>query len=426
MPALRFTDRAVRGFDATGARLDFWDLQLPGFGVRVTESGRKTWFVRYRIAGKQRRFKLGHFPDMSLSEAREEAREKLGQAVRGDDPKVTRQVREEKQIVTVRTMADAYIEKHAKRKKRSWQKDAAMLKQDVLPIIGNLHPDKVEQAHIVDTCDRIITRGCPTQANRVFEVVRKMFNWGRGTYLRISPCYGMAKPAKERPRARDLQPDEIRTIWQRIESGGVLPDGRSVTMLEGTRIALKLLLLTGQRVGEVTQAPKAEFNLVEHIWTIPGERTKNQRLHRLPLPDASWKLIERAIELSGQSEWLFPSPVRSRKGQAAGSKPIGATSMNHALSKVIKTSGVSDVRPHDFREVVATSMAALGVSDIHIDAVQNHVRGTVSEKHYIRYRYEKEKLAALQQWHERLEQILGESVCPGHTSTAVPQTMRQA
>lgn len=96
------------------------------------------------------------------------------------------------------------------------------------------------------------------------------------------------------------------------------------------------------------------------------------------------------------------------------------------IRKVIKSSGVSDVRPHDFREVVATSMAALGISDIHIDAVQNHVRGTVSEKHYIRYRYEKEKLAALQQWQERLEQILGAYVCLGHTLTVVPQTMRQA
>ncbi len=273
MPSLRFTDRAVRGFDTPGGRVDYWDLQLPGFGVRVNESGRKTWFVRYRIGGKQRRFKIGSFPDMSLSEARQDARKKLGQAKRGDDPKVTRQVREKKQIVTVHMMADAYIEKHAKRKKRSWQKDVSILGQDVLPYIGDLHPENVEQAQIVDICDRIIDRGCSTQANRVFEVVRKMFNWGRGTYLTISPCYGMAKPAKERPRARDLQPKELYIIWQRLSHGGEMPDGRLVTMQEGTRIALKLLILTGQRVSEVSQASKSEFNLAERIWTIPGERT---------------------------------------------------------------------------------------------------------------------------------------------------------
>jgi integrase len=177
-----------------------------------------------------------------------------------------------------------------------------------------------------------------------------MFNWGRGSYLTISPRYGMAKPVKERPRTRDLQPEEIRTIWQRIELGGTTINGRPVTMLESTRIALKLLLLTGQRVSEVTQPPKSEFNLDERIWTIPGERTKNQRLHRLPLPKACWALIERAIELSGSSDWLFPSPVRSRAGLPAGAKPIGATAMNHALSKVLRTSDVDNVRPHDFRE----------------------------------------------------------------------------
>ena len=410
MPSLRFTDRAVRGFDASRGRADYWDLQLPGFGVRVNESGRKTWFVRYRIGGKQRRFKIGSFPDMSLSEARQDAREKLNQAVRGDDPKVTRQVREKKQIITVRMMADAYIEKHAKRKKRSWQKDVSILGQDVLPYVGDLHPENVEQAHIVDICDRIIDRGCSTQANRVFEVIRKMFNWGRGTYLTISPCYGMAKPAKERPRARDLQPEEMRIIWDRIKQGGETPDGRLATMREGTRIALKLLILTGQRVSEVSQAPKSEFNPAERIWTIPGGRTKNQRLHRLPLPGACWTLIERANEISGSSDWLFPSPIRSRSGLEAGTKPIGPTSLNHALSKVLKTSGIDNVRPHDFREVVATSMATLGISDLHIDAVQNHVRGTVSEKHYIRYRYEKEKLAALEQWQGRLEEIIGQPV----------------
>ncbi len=117
-------------------------------------------------------------------------------------------------------------------------------------------------------------------------------------------------------------------------------------MREGTRIAVKLPILTGQR---------------------------------MPLPEACWALIGRAIALSGSSDWLFPSPIRSRSGLDAGTQPIGPTSLNHTLSKVLKASGIDNVRPHDFREVVTTSMAALGVSDLHIDAAQNHVRGTVSE-----------------------------------------------
>ena len=139
---------------------------------------------------------------------------------------------------------------------------------------------------------------------------------------------------------------------------------------------------------------------------MPADRTKNGRLHRLPLTPCVWSYVDKAISLSGDSFWLFPSPVISRDGTPAGMKPIGPTSLNHALSKISKSCGLTDLRPHDFRELMATQMASQGVSELHIDTILNHVRGTVIARHYNRYMYEKEKLEAFQIWEKRLEQII--------------------
>ena len=406
MPKLRFTDRGIAQLYNEGKQVDYWDASNSSFGVRVSQKGRKTWVVRYRNKRAYKRLKIGHYPNISLADARHEARKVLSKVYEGIDPSIQQKQANRDLSISVRDLADAYMEKHAKIKKRSWEKDKSMLERDVLPFIGELHPKAVERAHIQEIIDRILKRGAPIQANRVFQTTRKMFNWGLGTYVDISPCYGMTLPAKEQPRHRDIQPDEIRKIWVSLNSPRFGKYGKPLLFTPSVAIAMKILILTGQRVSEVTQAHKSEFNKESGIWTIPGERTKNGRLHRLPLTSEVWSLVDQALTLSGSSFWLFPSPVMSRNGMPAGMKPIGSTTLNHSLRKIIKSIDVVDVRPHDFRELVATQMASQGVSELHIDTILNHVRGTVISRHYNRYMYEKEKLEAFEIWEERLNKIL--------------------
>lgn len=410
MPKIRFTDRGIAQLMNDGKQVDYWDASNSSFGVRVSQKGRKTWVARYRAKGAYKRLKIGHYPNVSLADARNEARKVLAKVYEGEDPSMEKKVSQQESSIIVSELAEAYVEKYAKVHKKSWDQDQAILNLHILPHIGSLNPKNVERPHIQSILDTLVKEGKPYQANRVFQVMRKMFKWGLGTYVDISPCYGMTLPAKEKPRHRDLKPSEVRKIWDVLNNQQYNKYGKPLLFTPSVALALKILLHTGQRVSEVTQAHKSEFNREDGIWTLPAERTKNGRLHRLPLTRRVWSYVDEAFSLSGNSFWLFPSPVISRNGTPAGMKPIGSTSLNHSLSKISKSCGLQDLRPHDFRELMATQMASRGVSELHIDTILNHVRGSVIARHYNRYMYEKEKLMAFNKWEERLEEILSTNI----------------
>ena len=404
MPTLKLTDPVVRTLTSASPQTDYWDQLQQGLGMRVGRAGGRTWVVRYRTpTGTRRRLKLGRYPTMSLAQARQAAKQVMAEVLLGGDPQRERARR--RRAKTMRDLAEDYLERHARRNKRSWAKDQAILDRHVLPMIGDLDPRKVTRMDVEAIVERARVLGLSTQVNRIFEVTRAMFNWAVGLHVDTPPTEGMRKPVRERPRERNLSHDELRIIWRRIEQGAVLEDGRRAVISEPVQIALKLLLVTGQRVSEVSQPAKAEVDLENRVWTLPGGRAKNGRSHRVPLSNIAVSLIERAWVLSGDSAYLFPTPV-GRGGQEKGAKPIGPTALNHALARVLAGSGVTDVRPHDFREAVATGMAALYVPEAHISAVLNHARGTVTARHYSRYSFEREKREAFDVWAAKLDEML--------------------
>src|SRR5258707_502665 len=134
MPAFTFGARRLPKPPATG-QVDHWDETLPGFGMRVSSGGARTWVVMYRYNGIKRRMKLGRFPPKSLADARDEAREALRKAEKGLDPAAERKMLTAR-AETVQELADLYIEQYAKKRKRSWYKDEQILKREVLPVIG--------------------------------------------------------------------------------------------------------------------------------------------------------------------------------------------------------------------------------------------------------------------------------------------------
>lgn len=418
MPRKTLTANFVQTIKAPkGARIDYWDTKVRGLSLRVSTDGQgttsKTWTLLYRVGGRQRRFKLGSYPVLKLAEARDQATIRQGEIARGENPSALRD--EERRQVTVREMSVDYLKVISDGGKRSWKKDRGMLDKDILPVIGGLRPTDVTGDDIRKIARRVIGRGMKTQANRVHEVVRGMFNWAvNEKRMAVSPCYGVkwrvggkyqSKPVRETARERILKRAEILAIWKRIEKGTTDKKGTDLKITEPVQIALKLLLVLGQRVSEISQAPQSEIDLDQRLWTIPGSRTKNGRAHRIPLPDMAVSLVKRAVKLSGDSKWLFPTPYGTQ-GNEAGNKPIGPTSLNHALRRVLTGSKIKDLRPHDFRRTVATELADMGTREDHIAAVLNHVRSGVTQKHYIQHKYENEKRIALEAWARRLADII--------------------
>lgn len=140
----RHPSPAACGSSIRGDPVDYWDTVLRGFGVRVSAQGRKTWVLRYRVNGRQRRLTIGTFQSLGLAKAREAARSALGQVADGEDPATAKQA--VYRVGTFRELADLYLEKHAKKRKHSWHDDERLLNVELLPVLGTTRAKDVTRS----------------------------------------------------------------------------------------------------------------------------------------------------------------------------------------------------------------------------------------------------------------------------------------
>ncbi|AJE04668.1 tyrosine-type recombinase/integrase [Geobacter pickeringii] len=404
---MTFSDKYIASLKPTDKINDVREGK--GFGIRVLPSGIKTWFFIYRIDGKRRFMNLGHYPSISLQDARKKYRDAYGLYEQGKDPAglADHAKEERRKMPTVADLVEEYIERHAKRFKRSWEKDKQILNRDVIPAWGTKKAVDVSKRDVVSLLEGIVERGAPAMANNCFQIIRKMFNWAvEKDILPSTPCTGVKLPSPKVTRERTLNDTEIKTMWGNLGQ---------CAMSEEIERALKLILVTAQRPGEVIGMHSSEID--GQWWTIPAERAKNGKSHRVFLTSL-------ALELIGNVEdkaYIFKTPIIDRD------QPIGGTALNVALNRALctpvidkkgkpvieadgkqvtkNTLGVDPFTPHDLRRTAATFMAEMGTMDEVIDAILNHAKKGVI-KVYNQYRYDKEKQAALESWERKLKSII--------------------
>jgi integrase len=196
---------------------------------------------------------------------------------------------------------------------------------------------------------------------------------------------------KEKSRDRVLNDDEIEKFWRVLED----PE---VVMHRQTRLVLKMILLTGQRPGEVAGMTWDEIE--DDMWTIPETRAKNREPHSVPLCSMALDIIEQAGALSYNSEFVFWSPFKN-------GKPVTVSSVAYSLRRNRDKIKIQPhFTPHDLRRTLRTRLAELGISDIVAERVLGHkLQGVLAV--YNRHHYDTEKRAALQAWEDKLIRILG-------------------
>ncbi len=386
MPRTNFTVRKIDSLRAPDrGQVDYWDTGLPGFGIRVSQGGRKSWIVMYRVGRRKRRFTLGSYPPMTLAEARKDAKAALVVAQKGGDPAHEKKVA--RMAETFSQIAELYIEGHAKPNKKSWKLDEQALDRDVVPRLGAFRAKDITRRDIRDMVEHIVARGAPIQANRTFEIVRRLFNWAIGEdYLTTNPCQGISKPAKENRRDRVLKEDEIRAVWQAMEAEQPL-----------VAAMFKLRLITAQRGGEIASMRWEDLDLATGWWTIPAERSKNGLSHRVPLSAQAHTIVEEVQGQETDCQWLFPSPKPGRHMEQ----------LAQATKHIRERAGVEFV-PHDLRRTAASYMTSMGIPRLTVKKILNHVERDVTAT-YDRHSYDHEKRQALDAWGRRLEEILSGS-----------------
>jgi integrase len=352
----------------TGKRKSFAVPGVSSLYLRVSENGTKTWTLKYKLGSLQRKYTIGRFPELSLAVAKKEALRLRGVISLGSDPQGERKAK--RAALTVKEIADLYIQKHAMPKKRTWEADRRHLDRDVLPFIGN--QSEVTRRDIAELLDRVADRGSPIASNRLMACVRGMFNWAiREGYVEHNPAQNLSRRGIERSRERVLSDDEIVRFWQGLP--------KAKPMSEEVRDLLRIALLTGQRIGEVTRRPE----IADGVWIL--RQTKNGHVHRVPLLPMAAAIFARRTQGYGR---------------------FAAT---RAWTRVRASLGFADVNVHDLRRTMASQMASLGIDRVVIGKCLNHIsidRATITGAVYDRYSYEKEKVEAFRRWEEKLEHLI--------------------
>lgn len=375
------TAKTIDALKPQAKRYEVHDALCPGFSIRVSPQGQKTFNVKYRYGIRQRRLKLGIYPRITLGEAREQAMAALRQVDDGIDPHARR-----RQLnLRVEAVCEDFIRQYAKPRNRSWREAERILNREFAAMHGQRDIRQVTRADVLEMMDRAIERGAAYQANRIHSHLRKLFNWclDRGK-IEASPMMGTKAPTRERARDRVLTPAEITRLVAACRAEPY-PFGPYTLML----------LITAQRRGEVANMRWSEIDWEAKVWEIPAERSKNGKPHLVPLSPLALSVL-RDVPRFERCDLVFTTTRTT---------PIsGITKMVIRLQEASETSGW---RLHDLRRTAATEMAKMGIVPHVVEKVLNHISGTISgvAAVYNRYGYDAEKRDALTQWDGLLERL---------------------
>ena len=409
-----FSDSFLKNLKPKGNRLEIGDTECKGLIVRLNKNGSKSFYTIFRVVGdggigargrplrgKQQRILLGHYPEVSIDDARAETLLIRGKAFKGIDPRqelresVLKQSRNTMQIV-----AEEFIEKYAKEHTVGWRNAERAYQHYVVPQLGKRPIDKISRSDIHKLLDGIVADGKVGTAREVKRHLCTLYNWAINREICTNnPAQNLTrkdlKPNENAGRA--LKDDEIKAMWQITGELGY-PFGP----------LFRLLLLTGQRKSEWANARIEELDMTEGFLEVPRTRYKGRRDHIVPFSDTVKSLLGDLPEWTHKNYYLFSSrggrvPV-SGFSQAKGRMD---SRMIEALCKMHdkKTTTLTPYRIHDLRVTCETRLANLGFNQEIRDRVLGHAAPGL-QKTYNKYDYTAEKREALQAYAKHIMEIV--------------------
>jgi integrase len=335
---MRLTNKIVATLPvpATGNKITR-DSEVTGLGIRVTAGGNRTFVFNYirKADGRERRYTIGEFGPWEVGPAREEAKRLRRVVDAGGDP--LGQLQETRSAPTVADLFARFEQEHLPRKRVRTQKSYRnTIRRDVLPALGSVKVAAVTYADI-DKLHRVISKRAPVQANRALMYSSKMFalaiKWGMRS---DNPCRGVERNT-EAARRRYLVGDELPRLMAALDRHS---KHQAVN-------AIRLLLLTGARRGEVLSARWDQIDLSTGIWCKPASATKQKMMHVVPLSAPALELLR---SLSRRGDYLFPAGNGHQQD------------MDHIWHSICRDAGISGLHIHDLRHHFASVLASSGHS----------------------------------------------------------------
>jgi integrase len=338
-----------------------WDSKQHGLALQVQPTGSQAWKAIYSFHGRPRWLHLGDANAIGLADARVLAAETMLAVARGGDPAAEKKA--QRGSGTFAELAKRYVEEHAKRENKSWRQGEALVRRYVLPRWGKLQSATLARADVKAMMRSI---DAPVLANQTLAAVSAIFSWAlREEILPANPCKLVGRnPVQSRERV--LSASELPQFWAAFGEMG----------LQGA--ALKAILLTGQRPGEVIHMRRE--HIVDGWWEMPGAPvptlgwpgTKNAQSHRVWLPKPAREIIDSAATTG----FVFAGP-RGR--------PVGDLQL--AMRDLCRKLGITDTaRPHDLRRTHGTTITGLSFGRDAMNRIQNHREGGIGSV-YDRHKY---------------------------------------
>ncbi len=344
---MRITKTVLRELSTNDKDLLVWDDTLPGFGVRVKANGTKTFMIQYRNQfGRMRRYSIGRLGDITLDQARKEARRLKSEIALGGDPAEKR--KENRSSATVEELAERYMNDHCEGrcKESTMQAHRWLLDKFILPKFGKHRVLELSTQDVAAYHKSL--KDTPYNANRTLGLLKSIFNKGEQWGI-IPPNTNPAAPLKayrENKRNRFLSSKEYRTLFQTL-------DEQERLGLIGTyqAAAIRLLILTGCRLSEILTLQWRMVDLTHRRLLLERHKTDRKGIKAVPLVNQAQFLLENLSPVPGNPYVIV--------GKEEGCHLVN---LQKPWRRVRKEANLDDVRIHDLRHSFASAAAGAGLS----------------------------------------------------------------
>lgn len=375
-----------------------------GLVLVVQPIGSKLWRFRYRFAGVQKTLHLGPWPTISLADAREKCREARRAIAAGRDP-----VLEKKRAKITSKFANATSFKEVALEwvakcEREGRTDVTLDKIRWLlgmayPMIGSHPIQSITPIEALAVLRKVEAKGRYESARRMRSVLSRVFRYGIATARCDRDVAADLRGALTTPKvthhAAIIDPPEVGILLQAMDRY----TGQAVT-----RLALRLSPHLFARPGELRQAEWSEIDITKAVWSVPAERMKMRRPHKVPLSRQAIAMIEELREVSGHRQHLFPCIGSPRR-------PMSENGVNQALRRL--GYGTGEMTAHGFRAMAATLLNEMG--RWHPDAIERqlaHQEASSVRRAYARGEYWDERVAMMQHWSDYLDELRDAAPAP--------------
>ena len=348
-----------------------------GLYLLVNPTGSKYWRLKYRVAGKEKLLSVGVYPDVTLADARSKREDAKRIIAAGGDPSQEKQAEKAAKVLAVQNSFESIAIEWHNHKKENWSQGYAedileYLTKDIFPFIGKRAINEIKPVEMLAVLRKMEQRGVLDKLKKTRQACRQIFTHavitGRAENNPVTDLSGALKAPKQK-HFPHLNVEEIPAFLTELNkySGSMI-----------TRIATKLLMITGLRTIELRTTEWADIDFDKGIWQIPAERMKMRRPHIVPISRQARELLEELHQLTGRGRYVF-------HGRNDAGKPMSEASINQVIKRIGYDGKATG---HGFRHTLSTILHEQGYNSAwietqlaHVD--KNSIRGTYNHAQYL-------------------------------------------